>query len=90
MGVAKSVGIWRFAPIFEYAGDESFSKDDNFVDNLDMHLLNADIAGFLGKYVFDDVKEVIEDEYYKNQIFADEANKKNCADMLPVFWNCWD
>jgi hypothetical protein len=26
MNAAKSVGIWRFAPVFEYAGDESNSK----------------------------------------------------------------
>jgi hypothetical protein len=65
MNAAKSVGIWRFAPVFEYAGDESNSKEENVVDNLDMHLLNADIAGFLGRYVFDDINDIINDNDFK-------------------------
>jgi signal recognition particle GTPase len=89
MNAAKSVGIWRFAPVFEYAGDESNSKEENVVDNLDMHLLNADIAGFLGRYVFDDINDIINDNDFKNQIYAEESNKQSCADTLSVFWNCW-
>jgi hypothetical protein len=90
MNIAKTVGIWRFPPIFEYAGDESISKDDSMVDKLDMHLLNADIGGYLGRYIFDDVNDVLKDDYYKDQIFSDETNKANCAEMLTVFWNCWN
>ena len=89
MSAAKSVGLWRFAPVFEYAGDESDSKEDHVVDKLDMHLLNADIAGFLGRYVFDDVNDIINDDDYKEQIYADQSNKKTYADTLSVFWNCW-
>jgi hypothetical protein len=89
MTVAKSVGVWRFAPVFEYAGDETVCKDDTTVDKLDMHLLNADIAGFLGKFVFDDVNDILNDSEYKDQIYENEQNKDNCADNLSIFWNCW-
>jgi len=54
-----------------------------------MHLLNADIAGFLGRYVFDDINDIINDNDFKNQIYAEESNKQCCADTLSVFWNCW-
>ena len=89
MNAAKSVGIWRFAPIFEYAGDESNSKEEDGVDKLDMHLLDADIAGFLGRYVFKDINEIINDDDFKDQIYANEKNKQDCVDTLSVFWNCW-
>ena len=56
---------------------------------MDKYLLNQDIAGVLGAYIYEDANELLtSDEDLKN-IFENEANLNEAYSILHTHWLCW-
>ena len=67
---------WQYAQTFAFARDETVLDRSTIVGKLDRYLLNADIAGFLSEYVFDnDISEIVNDTETMNNIFENEQTK---------------
>ena len=86
---AKTVPGWRYPASMEFAADDTKMKGGEIAGKLDDFLLNSDIAGLLGKFVFEDVKDVIDDFDTIDEIYGHENNKKHCPETLSLFWSCW-
>ena len=46
---------------FVFGGDETQEMNDEISSMLYMYLLNTDIAGLLGRYVFEELEEFLQD-----------------------------
>lgn len=80
---------WRYSQKFYFAGDESTMVDGKLA-KLDNYMVNADIASFLGKYVFDSSpSEVMNDEEIMDEIFENPKNKCVASNFFGMFWNTW-
>jgi len=54
-------------------------------------MMNADIAGFLGRYVFDSpASEVMVDQDILDEIFENPKNKALVTTFMGQFWNSWN
>jgi len=53
-------------------------------------MLNADIAGYIGKYVFEnEATEVASSTDMMDLIFEAPENKITASVFLPQYWNSW-
>ena len=53
--------------------------------------MNSDIAGYFGKYVFDnDPSEVASSVEMMDEIFEAPENKIAASVFFPQFWNSWN
>jgi len=72
-----------------FCGDETVTINGENA-KLDRYLLNADIAAFLGKYVFDNTAaQVMQSEEMLDIIFENPKNKAMVPTFLSQFWNAW-
>lgn len=80
---------WKYTQKFIFSGDETQSTD-GVNGKLDKYLMNQDIAGFLGKYVFDSTAaQVLKSTEILDQIFENPKNKALATTFLGRFWNSW-
>jgi hypothetical protein len=80
---------WQYPQTFRFVGDETWESDGTINGKLDRYLLNADIAGFLGKYVFENVAEVINHSPTLQEVFENEDNVHRSKQFLVTYWNSW-
>jgi len=60
------------------------------VGKIDNYVLNSDIAGYLGKYVFDnDPSEVVASVEMMDEIFEASENKIAASIFFQQYWNSW-
>ena len=86
---ARALNMWCYPPSFEYVGDEMVMECGVIAGKLDKYLLNADIAGLLGKYIFANVMDVVGSEETIAEIFENTANRESCREFFGLFWNFW-
>ncbi len=60
------------------------------VATLDECLLDEDIGGFVGAYLFDDVEAVKESAEIMKNIFSDLENYEKGETSLLMNWNNWN
>jgi hypothetical protein len=89
IAAAKNLSTWRFLPSFEFSGDLTVLDGDVIVGGLDRYLLNSDIAGYLGKYIFTALQDVANDNESIAEIFENETNRENARVIFATFWNSW-
>lgn len=70
--------------------DETIMEGPEISGKMDQYLLNEDIGGVLGKFVFDNLDEVLEDANTVSTIFGDEGNKRDHVALLTRYWTHWD
>lgn len=76
---------WTYGQKFIFCGDDT----QNPIGKMDKYLLNQDIAGVLGAYIYEDANELLtSDEDLKN-IFENEANLNEAYSILHTHWLCW-
>jgi hypothetical protein len=81
---------FRFPSTFILGTDETVYNNGK-VGCLDRYMMNADIAGFLGRYVFDSsASEVMADQDILNEIFENPKNKALVTTFMSQFWNSWN
>ena len=54
------------------------------------YLMDEDIGGILGRFVYDDVESVINDMNTVRNIFGSQQNRENCNEILSRFWHHWN
>jgi hypothetical protein len=53
-------------------------------------MLDEDIGGFVGAYLFDDVESVKQNSDIMNNIFSDMENYESGDTILTMNWNNWN
>jgi hypothetical protein len=53
-------------------------------------MLDEDIGGFVGAYLFDDVESVKQNSDIMNNIFSDKENYESGDTILTINWNNWN
>lgn len=76
---------WTWSQTFVFSGDETLTP----LGKMDRYLLNQDLAGVLGAYVFEDVEEVISDPSELQNIFGNQENINNASSILRKHWTAW-
>jgi hypothetical protein len=80
---------WKFSQNFVIEKDETIGEGKT-IGKLDRYMMNADIAGFLGKYVFDsEPSEVAGSSEMMDEIFEASENKLAATVFIPQYWNAW-
>ncbi len=57
---------------------------------LDEWMLDEDIGGFVGAYLFDDIESVKQNSDIMNNIFSDMENYESGDTILTMNWNNWN
>jgi hypothetical protein len=73
---------WRFPQTFTFAGDQTIENN-----KLDMYLLNDDIATILGKYIFEDFNDFLEDDEAIVNVFTKNPSSDHAKHILQYAWN---
>jgi hypothetical protein len=76
---------WTWGQSFLFCGDETLTP----IGKMDKYLLNQDLAGVLGAYIFEDVEEVLSDTAELENIFGVEENMTNASSILRQNWTAW-
>jgi len=80
---------WKFMQNFVIEKDETIGEGKT-IGKIDRYMMNADIAGFLGKYVFDsEPSEVAGSNEMMDEIFEASENKIAANVFMPQYWNSW-
>jgi len=80
---------WKYPQTFVLVQDET-TGDGKKIGKIDNYVMNSDIAGYLGKYVFDnDPSEVASSVEMMDEIFEAPENKIAASVFFPQFWNSW-
>jgi hypothetical protein len=81
---------FRFPSTFIVGTDETVHINGR-IGSLDRYMMNADIAGFLGRYVFDSsASELMADQQMLDEIFENSKNKALVTTFMGQFWNSWN
>jgi hypothetical protein len=73
---------WRFPQTFTFAGDQTIENN-----KLDMYLLNDDIATILGKYIFEDFNDFLNNEEAIANVFTINPTSDHAKHVLKYGWN---
>ena len=76
---------WTWGQSFMFCGDETLTPPGK----MDRYLMNEDIAGILGTYVFENVDEVLSNEDALQLIFENKSNIENASSILCSNWLSW-
>jgi hypothetical protein len=80
---------WRFPQSFRFVSDETVVVNGK-IGKIDRYMLNSDIAGYVGKYVFESSpQEVLASDELMNEVFENPQNMLNAPDFFPRFWDSW-
>jgi hypothetical protein len=81
---------WQYAQTFLFAGDETLMDQEDELGKMDCYMLNKDIAGVVSKYIYENVDAVLNDPLEVANIFGDEENHSNAAEIPSSHWNSWN
>jgi hypothetical protein len=81
---------WTYPQSFKFVNDETIMKDGKVNGKLDDYLLNQDIGGVVGKYLYTNLYQVVSHTETINEIFGDDDNRKNCKQILEINWSNWN
>jgi hypothetical protein len=81
---------WKYENTFRFRADLTKYVIGKLVGTLDECLLDDDIGGFAGAYLFDDVETVKQNSDIMNNIFSDMENYEYGETILMMNWNNWN
>ena len=81
---------FQYKQDFRFKEDETVIIGDKIDGKLDSYLMDEDIGGILGRFVYDDVESVISDKKTVSNIFGSQQNRDNCSEILSRFWHHWN
>ena len=79
--------IWN---IFKFKADITKTSGKKVSSSLDSILLDTDIGGFVGSYLFDYVDGIKNNLEIMKSIFGNEENLEVGETVLLTNWNNWD
>ena len=81
---------FQYRQDFRFKADETEMVEGKIDGKLDSYLIDEDIGGILGRFVYDDVESVINDMNSVRNIFGSQQNRENCNEILSRFWHHWN
>ena len=81
---------WKYQNTFRFRADLTKTVNGKSVGTLDECLLDEDIGGLVGGYLFDDVETVKQNSDIMSNIFSDMENYENGETILMINWNNWN
>jgi hypothetical protein len=81
---------WKYENHFKFKADITRISNDKVNGSLDEFLLDEDISGIIGTYVFNDIEIVKRNLEKMKSIFGNEENLENGKNILLAHWNNWD
>jgi hypothetical protein len=80
---------WKYENVFRFRADITKYKENKVSSSLDDVLLDEDIGGFVGTYLYDDINNIKDNNIIMSNIFGNEENKERGDAILLANWNHW-
>ena len=80
---------WKYENSFRFRADMTRNKNGKIDSSLDEVLLNEDIGGFVGLYLFDEVNTIKDNKEIMGYIFGNKKNLEQGESLLLENWNNW-
>ena len=77
---------WKYPQNFTFSGDETKTVDNKIIGTWDMYLLNCDIVAILKQYVFEDMKDFLNDTDAIHSIFGSKCTKDQANEYVKHTW----
>jgi len=81
---------WKYENMFKFKADITLTSDEKVSSSLDECLLDEDIGGFVGSYLFDDIESIKENDKVMKAIFGHKENLFMGETILLSNWNNWN
>jgi hypothetical protein len=81
---------WKYENTFKFKADITLTSDEKVSSSLDECLLDEDIGGFVGSYLFDDIGLIKESDEVMKAIFGHEENLFMGETVLLANWDNWN
>jgi hypothetical protein len=81
---------WKYVNTFKFKADITITSDEKVSSSLDEYLLDEDIGGFVGSYLFDDIGLIKESDEVMKVIFGHKENLFMGETVLLANWNNWN
>mgnify|MGYP007113547423 FL=1 len=80
----------KYENMFKFKADITLTSDEKVSSSLDECLLDEDIGGFVGSYLFDDIGLIKESDEVMKAIFGHEENLFMGETVLLANWDNWN
>jgi hypothetical protein len=80
---------WKYENLFRFRADLTRNRNGKIDSSLDEALLNEDIGGFVGLYLFDEVNEIKDNKEIMGFIFGNKGNLDQGESLLLENSNSW-
>jgi hypothetical protein len=80
---------WKYEKTLKFKADITLTSD-KVSSSLDEYLLDEDIGGFVGSYLFDDIGLIKESHELMKAIFGHEENLFMGETVLLANWDNWN
>jgi GTP-sensing pleiotropic transcriptional regulator CodY len=81
---------WKYENIFKFKADITRTFNDQINSSLEECLLDEDIGGFVGTYMYEDVDDIKNNIQIMKNIFGHEENLEIGKMILLQNWNNWN
>jgi len=81
---------WKYENIFKFKADITRTFNDQINSSLEECLLDEDIGGFVGTYMYEDVDDIKNNIQIMKNIFVHEENLEIGKMILLQNWNNWN
>jgi len=81
---------WKYENIFKFKADITRTFNDQINSSLDECLLDEDIGGFVGTYLYEDMDDIKNNIQIMKDIFGHEENLEIGKMILLQNWNNWN
>jgi hypothetical protein len=76
--------------MFKFKANITLTSDEKVSSSLDECLLDEDIGGFVGSYLFDEIESIKQNNKVMKAIFGHEENFFMGETILLSNWNNWN
>ena len=80
---------WRYSNVFKFRGDLTKTSNGKVTSSLDEVLLDEDIGGFVGLFLFDSVENIKDNKEVMGDIFGSPVNLEVGDSILLANWTNW-
>jgi len=81
---------WKYENTFKFKADITLTSDEKVSSSLDECLLDEDIGGFVGSYLFDEIALIKQNDKVMKAIFRHKENLFMSETILLSNWNNWN
>jgi hypothetical protein len=80
---------WKYSNVFKFRGDLTKTSNGKVISSLDEVLLDEDIGGFVGLFLFNSVDDIKDNKEVMRDIFGNPENLEVGDSILLANWTKW-